>query len=227
MDFTPDILYKDMHLCLVNKPFGMLSQKDKSNELGINELLFNYLNKPNFWVMLQRLDRVAGGLMTLATSKRAGTAITQMQLDEEIAKTYYVICERAPLEKEGRLEQYIKKLNKANRSKIYEEEVKGSKSAVLEYKWIATVNDRSLIEVKPKTGRTHQIRAQMANMGCPVVGDKKYGKTIWLADKSICLFSQKIEFIHPITKARVTVQAPLPIEREIWADFKEEILKIS
>ena len=220
MNWEPEILYNDMHLVMVNKPYGMLSQKSQEGEDGVNELLNAHLGKPNFWVMLQRLDRVAGGLITIAKSKRAGAAMRQMQLDKQIEKTYLIICERAPLEPNGRLENYIKKVPKTTRYKVYDEDKKGSKQAILEYETVRTVGEKTLIKVKPITGRTHQIRAQMANIGCPVVGDKKYGKTQWLADKGICLFSQKISFEHPITKKQIDIEAPLPFEREVWSSFK-------
>ncbi|MGB0431382.1 MAG: RluA family pseudouridine synthase [Bacteroidia bacterium] len=220
MEWQPDIVFKEMHLTIVNKPFGMLAQKDVNNDLGVNELLFEHLKKPNFWMMLQRIDRVAGGLMTMATSKRAGNAMRLMQTEREISKTYYVITERSPLEPKGRLEQFIKKTPKTTRWKIYDEKVKNSKNAILEYETIAEINGRTLVRIKPITGRTHQIRAQMANIGCPVVGDKKYGKTKWLSDKSICLFSAGLQFKHPINKKELEITKPLPFDREVWGDFK-------
>ncbi|MBI1184287.1 hypothetical protein GC194_08440 [bacterium] len=227
MNWEPEIVYKDLYVCIVNKPFGLLSQKDKKGEEGVNELLFKYLNKPNFWVMLQRIDRMAGGLMSIATSKRMANAMRQMQIDQQISKTYYIITERKPHIDAGRMEQFIKKLPKVQRWKIFEEEVEGGKSAILEYEVLSHINGRSLIKVKPITGRTHQIRAQMANIGCPVVGDKKYGKTEWLSDMSICLFSQRIEFKHPLTGDEIAVEAKLPIDREGWTDFKEVILNLN
>lgn len=224
MKWEPEILYNDMHLVIVNKPFGMLSQKDSNEENGVNELLYEHLGKPNFWVMLQRLDRVAGGILTCAKSKRAGAAMRDMQLAKTIEKTYFIITEREPLELKARIENFIKKVPKTTRWKVYDEERKGAKKAILEYEAIKTVNDRALIKVKPITGRTHQIRSQMANIGCPVVGDKKYGKTSWLDDKSICLFSQKITFNHPITQEQISVEAKLPFERDVWKEFEGALI---
>lgn len=199
----------------------MLSQIDKKLEPGINELLFEYLGKPNFWVMLQRLDRMAGGLLTLATSKRAGNAMRAMQIARQIHKTYLAIIEGVPEPGEGRLDQFTKKMANAQKWRIYDEPVEGGKSAILDYKVLGTVSDRSLLAVTPITGRTHQIRAQMAYKGHPVVGDKKYGKTEWLTDYSLCLFSHRIQFEHPITKVPIEVTAPAPFDREVWSLFKE------
>jgi len=226
MDWNSHILYKDIHLTVINKPFGMLAQKDKNEELGVNELLFEHLGKPNFWMLLQRIDRVAGGLMSISTSKRVGNAMRELQLERKIEKTYYIITERIPELPEQRIEQFIKKLPRTTRWKVFDEKVTNSKSAILEYQLIESIDNKSLIKVKPITGRTHQIRSQMANIGCPVVGDKKYGKTKWLSDKCICLFSAGIAFEHPITKKRIEVNAPLPTDREVWSDFKEVISKL-
>ncbi|MFY0673292.1 MAG: RluA family pseudouridine synthase [Bacteroidia bacterium] len=226
MNWEEQIIYKDIHLMVVNKPFGMLAQKDKNEEKGVNELLFDYLGKPNFWLLLQRIDRVAGGLMSISKSRRVGNAMRELQLERKIEKTYYIITERVPEAPTGRIEQYIKKLPRTTRWKVFDEKVPNSKSAILEYQLIATINNRSLIKVKPITGRTHQIRSQMANIGCPVVGDKKYGKTKWLSDESICLFSAGVSFEHPISRKKIEVNAPLPVERAVWNDFKEVISKL-
>lgn len=213
------ILYKDMHFVIVNKPFLMLAQQDKNEEQGLSEELFAHLGQPNYWHPLQRIDRVAGGIMTIALSKRASAMMQEMQLKREIEKTYYIVTERCPDEKKGRLEQWIKRMGKSQRFRVFPEKVNGSKAAVLEYEVLEKLEERSLLRVKPITGRTHQIRVQMASIACPVVGDKKYGKTKWLEDRSICLFSKSIAFKHPLTKKQVVVEAPNPTEREVWSAF--------
>lgn len=219
VDWNEQILYKDIHLVVVNKPFGMLSQKDKQGEEGVNERLFEHLGKPNFWMMLQRIDRVAGGLMTLSISKRVAQAMSKLQSERAIRKTYYAITEKVPEVAEKRLEQYIRKLPNSQHWKVSDEPKKHSKTAVLEYKVIAENEGRALLKVQPITGRTHQIRAQLAHMGCTIVGDKKYGKTKWLDDKSIALYSAEIAFQHPITGKELHVKAPYPKDKEVWKDF--------
>jgi 23S rRNA pseudouridine1911/1915/1917 synthase len=109
----------------------------------------------------------------------------------------------------------------AQKWRMYDEPIEGGKSAILYYQVLGTINERSLLAVRPITGRTHQIRAQMAYKGHPVVGDKKYGKTEWLNDFSLCLFSHRIQFEHPITKAPVQVTAPAPFHRDVWSQFKD------
>jgi len=198
----------------------MLSQQDKNNEKGLSELLFEHLGKPNYWHLLQRIDRVAGGVMSIALSKRASLLMQEMQLKREIEKNYLIITERCPEEKTGRLEQFIKRQGQSQRFRVFNEKVKGSKPAILEYTVLEQKGERALLLVKPITGRTHQIRVQMASIGCTVVGDKKYGKTSWLEDRSICLFSKSVSFQHPITKKAVTVEAPYPSHREVWGDFE-------
>lgn len=217
------ILYKDIHLVIVNKPFTMLAQKDKKGEEGVNELLFEHLGKPNFWMMLQRIDRVAGGLMTMVVSKRVSQAMSKLQEERAIVKTYYAITEKAPKEPKGRLEQHIRRLPNSSNWKVSDDKRKNSKTAVLEYEQIAVEGDRCLLKVRPITGRTHQIRAQLTHIGCPIVGDKKYGKTSRLDDQSICLFSSSISFKHPITDKEVAVQAPFPVEKEVWSDFASHL----
>lgn len=219
MNWEEAILYKDMHFAVVNKPYLMLSQQDKNEEKGLSELLYEHLGKPNSWQLLQRLDRVAGGLMSIALSKRAGALMQEMQLKQEIEKTYLIITERAPDEEKGRLEQWIKRQGQSQRFRVSNEKVKGSKAAVLTYEVLEKKGERCLMMVKPITGRTHQIRVQMASIACPVVGDKKYGKTKWLADRSICLFSKSVSFQHPLTKKPIVVEAPAPTTREVWSGF--------
>lgn len=225
MKWEKAILYKDMHFAVVNKPYLMLSQQDKNNEQGLSELLFEHLGKPNSWHLLQRLDRVAGGVMSIALSKRASLAMQEMQLKREIEKTYLIITERCPEDKKGRIEQFIKRQGKSQRFRVFNEKVQGSKPAILEYEVLQQIGERALLRVKPITGRTHQIRVQMASIGCTVVGDKKYGKTAWLEDRSICLFSKSVSFQHPITGKATKVEAAYPSEREVWADFKPIVLE--
>ena len=227
IDWKALIIYKDIHLVIVNKPFTVLAQKDKKGEMGVNELLFEHLGKPNFWMMLQRIDRVAGGLMTMAVSKRMSQAMGKLQAERAIVKIYYAITEQAPKEASGRLEQHIRRLPNSSNWKVSVDKRKNSKTAVLEYEQIAQVGERCLLKLRPITGRTHQIRAQLAHMGCPIVGDKKYGKTTWLSDHSICLFSGSISFKHPITGKEVSVQAPFPVEREVWSDFSEHVESVN
>lgn len=220
MDWNARILFKDMYFVIVEKPFLMLSQADKKGEKGVNELLYEHLGKPNYWHLLQRVDRVAGGVMTITLSKRVALAMQQQQVDRSIEKTYLVVTEQTPDVPKARLEHYMKRVGGSQRFRVFAEKVPGAKSAILEYKVLQTREKRSLVEVKLITGRTHQIRAQLSSIGCTVVGDKKYGKTRWLDDHSICLFSKSVSFQHPLTGKKVTATAKYPTEREVWKDFE-------
>lgn len=151
----------------------------------------------SFLAMMQRLDRVAGGLMLFAKTHVAAQHLKVQFEQRQIRKTYLTVVEGVFENHEAQLLHYLKKMPGTTRVRAYDEKKKGSKEAVLSYKVINSEKGRSLLSIHPETGRMHQIRVQMAKVGHPIVGDKKYGKTKFLADKSIALFSKAIHFNHP------------------------------
>lgn len=134
-------------------------------------------------------------------------------------KTYLAIVEKRPPSVSGSLKHYLWKDAKANRVYWYDKEKKGSKLAELEYRLLNESGNNFLLEVRPLTGRSHQIRAQLAAIGCPIVGDTKYGSKIPLNDRSICLLAYKLKFDHPVKKQAVEITSPIP-ENKYWKRFE-------
>ena len=213
------ILYHKNGLFIVNKPFLMLSARDKEGQEGVNEWAFSYLREPKYWLQLQRVDRVAGGLISFAYSRRMGTAFQDMQAKRALRKTYLVIVEGQPDQESGTLKHYMRKVPQSMRQRAYDNPVSGSKPAELEYRVLQSKEGRSLLAVRLLTGRTHQIRCQLQRIGCTVVGDKKYGKTKALSDQSIALFSFRLEF--DLNGENHRIEADYPAERELWSAFEK------
>jgi 23S rRNA pseudouridine1911/1915/1917 synthase len=169
--------------------------------------------------LLHRLDRPTGGVLALAKTSKAAARISKEFQARKVQKTYYAITERAPDQPSGTLEHHMRRLNGKNIMRAYDKKVHASKPARLYYKVLKEKGGRPLIEVKPETGRKHQIRVQLASMRCTIVGDVKYGKTSFNPDKSICLLAGKLSFEHPTTKESVEFVAPWP-ETSPWLDFR-------
>jgi len=220
-----EILYEDNHLIAVNKPFGMLSQGDATGDKTVIDWVMEYIrvtyNKPgNVYVgLLHRLDRPTGGVILLAKTSKAASRMSIQFQERKPRKIYYAITERAPSRNEGNLKHYLKQLDRKNIIKAHDREVKGSKASSLSYRVLKMKGKKALLEVELKTGRKHQIRVQLASIGCTIVGDMKYGQTQFLPDKSIGLIAKELSFVHPTTKELIKIEAPLP-KKGIWADFR-------
>lgn len=219
-----DILYEDNHLIVVNKPFGMPSQGDATGDEHVFDWVKQYIkvtyNKPGnvYAALLHRLDRPTGGVIALAKTSKAATRVSKDFQQRKVKKVYFAITEKAPVQAEGTLVHYLKKLPDKNIMRAYRKEVQGSKIARLTYKTIRKRKGKALIEVHPETGRRHQIRVQLASMGCTIQGDVKYGETPFNPDKSICLFAKKLILTHPIKKEPLIIEAPWP-KASYWQDL--------
>ncbi|MCB0736015.1 MAG: RluA family pseudouridine synthase [Bacteroidetes bacterium] len=211
--------YENNWCLIVNKPFGVLSQKDQKGEEGVFEMVKTYLGEDHFVDMIQRLDRTTGGLMLFAKTPEAAKHFHHLQSNGQLQKTYLAVTENQPETEKGTLTNYLKKLHNPTRMRAFDEKVAGCKKAVLDFEVLAAKDEKALLKINPKTGRMHQIRVQLAKIGCPIVGDKKYGKTQFLADQSIALFSKGIEFQHPKKKETMRFEAEIP-EHEIFNLFK-------
>ena len=218
------VIYEDNHLIGVVKPFCMPAQGDISQDESVVDWVSRYLkekyDKPgNVYVgLLHRLDRPTGGVMILAKTSKAAARMSKLFQQREIEKTYWAITERIPQNDSGTLIHHLRKLGGKNIMKAFSKPVAHSKEAKLTYSTLTTEGNRALVEVKPHTGRRHQIRVQLAAMGCVIVGDVKYGKTQFNPDKSICLFAKSLQFTHPVKKEEVLLEADpssLPIWKEI------------
>ncbi len=221
----PEILYEDNHIIAVNKRSSDLSQGDRSGDTSLDGEVKKYIakkyNKPGdvFLGVVHRLDRPVSGVILYARTSKALSRLNEMFRTSEVKKVYLAIVKNRPPEDTGTISHYLKKNEKQNKTYVYDTEVKGSKKASLTYR-VAGRSDRYyLLEVILHSGRHHQIRAQLADIGCPVKGDLKYGFSRSNEDGGISLMARRLEFIHPVKKEKIIITAPFP-EGDIWQVFK-------
>ncbi|MCH5311684.1 MAG: RluA family pseudouridine synthase [Prevotella sp.] len=218
------VVYEDNHIIVVNKDSGEIVQGDKTGDTPLSDIVKAYIkekhNKPGnvFLGVVHRLDRPVAGLVVFAKTSKALSRLCDMFRTSDIHKTYWAITKDAPPHPEGRLEQWIVRNEKQNKSYVYNREAPNSKKAILDYKVIGHSDNYTLIEVHLLTGRHHQIRCQLAAMGCPIKGDLKYGAKRSNPDGSISLMSRHIEFVHPVSKENISLSAPLP-DNSLWTAF--------
>jgi 23S rRNA pseudouridine1911/1915/1917 synthase len=217
----PEILYEDNHIIAVNKRPSEIVQGDKTNDEPLSETIKNYIkqkyNKPGdvFIGVVHRIDRPVSGIVLFAKTSKALTRLNELFRTKNIQKTYWAVVKNQPKNPEGTLINYLVKNEKANKSFAYNEERKGALRSELSYKVITKTNNYFLLEVLPLTGRHHQIRVQLAHMGCSIKGDLKYGAERSNKDASIHLHARMIEFIHPIKKEKISIIAPPPKD-PVW-----------
>ena len=220
------VVYEDNHLIIVDKRPSEIVQGDKTGDEPLSERLKSYLkvkyNKPGnvFIGVTHRLDRPVSGLVVFAKTSKALSRLNAMFQTKEVKKTYWAIVTAAPPQEEGELMHYLVRNEKQNKSYAYDRERPESKRAILHYRLLAHSERYWLLEVDLQTGRHHQIRCQLAKMGCPIKGDLKYGAPRSNPDASICLHARQIRFIHPVSKEMINLTAPLP-DGNLWAAFKQ------
>lgn len=218
------VVYEDNHIIVVSKTSSEIVQGDKTGDTPLSETVKAYLKekyaKPGnvFIGVTHRLDRPVSGLVVFAKTSKALARLNEMFRDGDVKKTYWAIVKECPKETEGELVHYLVRNEKQNKSYAYDKEVKNSKKAILHYKLIGHSQNYYLLEVDLKTGRHHQIRCQLAKMGCPIKGDLKYGAQRSNPDGSICLHARTIKFIHPVSKEPIELTAPVP-EGNLWNGF--------
>lgn len=221
------VLYEDNHLLIVNKACGELVQVDKTGDTSLEDSLKLWLktkyNKPGnvFLGVTHRLDRPVTGVVVFAKTSKALPRLNEMFQKGEIHKTYWALVKNPPKQTEGVLENYLVRNEKQNKSYAYDVEKPDSKKAILHYKVIGKSDTYYLLEIDLKTGRHHQIRCQLAKMGCPIKGDLKYGFDRSNKDGGISLHARHIEFVHPVSKVLVDVTAPLPTHDPVWQFFEK------
>jgi 23S rRNA pseudouridine1911/1915/1917 synthase len=221
----PEILFEDNHLIAVNKRSSDLSQGDKTGDSSLDEEVKKYLaikyKKPGevFLGVVHRLDRPVCGVILYARTSKALTRLNEMFRTTQVKKTYLAIVRERPPEDLDTITHFLKKNEKQNKTYVYDNEVKGSKEASLTYRLAGHSDRYFLLEVELHSGRHHQIRAQLARIGCPIKGDLKYGFPRSNEDGSISLIARRIEFIHPVKKEKITITAPFP-NTDIWKAFK-------
>ena len=208
------VLYEDNHLIVAIKPAGVLSQSDGSNAPDMLTILKAYIKdkyqKPGevYLGLVHRLDRPVSGVMVFARTSKAASRLSEQIRTRRVEKIYRCVV-NGVLEGEGRLENFISKDEASNTVTVSDVEKPGFKASYLDYRALASKDGMTLVEVKLGTGRSHQIRAQMAHAGHPLIGDQKYGKKDERT-KDIALEAYKLSFEHPVKREFITFEAPVP-----------------
>ena len=225
-----EVIYEDNHIIIVNKQSGEIVQGDKTGDRPLSDIVKNYIKekyqKPGavFLGVAHRLDRPVSGLVVFARTSKALTRLNKMFAEGEVHKTYWAIVPSRQEEGGKRkeitdewhtLEHWLVRNEKQNKSYAYDHERPNAKKAILKYRALSHSDHYILLEVNLMTGRHHQIRCQLAAMGCPIKGDLKYGAPRSNPDGSISLMARRVEFIHPVSKAPIVVEAPVPNDN-LW-----------
>lgn len=223
-------LYEDNHIIIVSKRSGEIVQGDKTGDEPLSETVKQYIkekyHKPGnvFLGVVHRLDRPVWGLVVFAKTSKALTRLNKMFKEGQVHKTYWAITKNAPPAEEGVLTDWLVRNERKNKSYAHPQEVPNAKKAVLKYRVIAHSDRYHLIEVNLLTGRHHQIRCQLANMGCAIKGDLKYGAPRSNPDGSISLLARRITFVHPVSKENIVVEAPLPPNDKLWEALASAVI---
>lgn len=224
------VVYEDNHLIIVYKESGEIVQGDKTGDVPLSETVKQYIKekyqKPGnvFLGVVHRLDRPVSGLVIFARTSKSLSRLNEMFRKGDVHKTYWAITKEVPQTPQGRLEHWLVRNEQQNKSYAYDHEVPGAKRALLDYRVLAHSDRYHLIEIHLLTGRHHQIRCQLAAMGCPIKGDLKYGARRSNPDGSISLLSHEVQFVHPVSQQEIKLKSPLPDEA-LWRNLAESTEK--
>ncbi len=219
------ILYEDNHLIIINKLPSEIVQGDKTGDSPLSDSIKKYLiwkyNKPGeaFLGTVHRLDRPVSGALVYAKTSKALTRMNQQIKDGNLTKVYHAIVAKLPPKESDLLEHWLIKNEKQNKSYISNSKTSGAKLAKLKYKVLKSIDNYHLIEIELLTGRHHQIRVQLSEIGCIIKGDLKYGAPRSNKNASISLHARTISFIHPVSKLVISIFAPYPTD-DIWEKFE-------
>lgn len=228
MEINPNelqVLHEDNHVIVVNKRPSDIVQGDKTGDVTMPDQIKEFLrvkyNKPGniFCGVVHRLDRPTSGAVVFAKTSKSLTRLNEQFREKDTKKIYWAVVEKAPQSNTGHLENFLLKNEKQNKAYVHQKEVSGSKKAILDYRVVSQSDKYTLVEVVLHTGRHHQIRAQMAHIGCIIKGDLKYGAKRSNADGSIHLHARYLSFIHPTTKETIQITAPVP-DDSLWKWFE-------
>ena len=220
------VVYEDNHIIIVSKRAGILVQGDSTGDRTLTDAVKEYIkkkyDKPGdvFLHPVHRLDRPVSGLVIFARTSKGLERMMEVFRKREIQKTYWAVVRKKPVNEKGKLTHWLVKDEKRNVVTAHDTEVNGSQKAELYYKVLGTINKHYLLEVEPISGRPHQIRVQLASMGCPIRGDLKYGYDRPNADGSINLHARRLYFTHPIKKEPIICKAAVP-PIPFWEEFLE------
>jgi 23S rRNA pseudouridine1911/1915/1917 synthase len=223
-----EVIYEDNHIIAINKRSGMIVQSDPSGDMPMDEMVKLYIkekyNKPGavFCGIVHRIDRPVSGVVLFAKTSKAQERLNEMFKHREMNKTYWALVKNNPPKTQDTLIHYLIKDRTKNITKAFEKDGKDRLESELSYKVIGQTDSFKLLEVKPVTGRPHQIRVQLASIGCPIRGDRKYGFQRANPDLSINLHARKIEFIHPVKKEPISIEAPFP-PFSFWKEIEHSI----
>ena len=223
-----DVIYEDNHLIAVNKTCREIVQGDKTGDTPLSEMLKAWLKekyqKPGnvFVGVTHRLDRPVSGVVLFAKTSKALARMNEMFRTGSVKKTYWAIVKNQPPKEEDELVHWLTRNEKQNKSFAYDNERPNTKKAILHYKVIAHSDNYHLLEVDLKTGRHHQIRCQLAHIGCPIKGDLKYGFERSNRDGGISLHARSASFIHPVAKHPIDIIAPVP-QDNLWKSLTENL----
>lgn len=222
------VLYEDNHLIVVSKLPGEIVQGDKTGDTPLSEMVADYLvqkyQKPGraFVGVVHRLDRPVGGLVLFAKTSKALTRMNRLFSQGKVHKEYLAITCASPDPREGEINSSLLRIPKFNKSFVVPHGTEGAKEARLRYSVVAHSERYTLVRVRLLTGRHHQIRSQLASIGCPIKGDLKYGAPRSNPDKGISLLSYRISFQHPVSKETIDIYAPLPKD-SLWQSFQKAL----
>lgn len=225
------VLYEDNHLIIVNKQTGEIVQGDKTGDTPLSDIVKDWLkkkhNKPGnvYLGVVHRLDRPVSGVVLFAKTSKALPRLNKMFAEHiNVHKTYWAIVQNRPKEDKGTLTHWLTRQEKNNTAKAYDREVTGAKKAVLDYEVIASSDRYHLLEINLHTGRHHQIRCQLAKIGCPIKGDLKYGAPRNNPDGSISLHARNLTLEHPVSHESISVTAPVPEDR-LWMAISNAVVR--
>lgn len=227
MDQPLNVVFEDNHLLIVNKPAGVLVQGDETGDTPLVDIAKKYIekkyNKPGdaFLGVVHRLDRPVSGVVVFARTSKALERMNALFRNKETRKTYLAVLTGKPAKLHETLVHWLEKDEKKNKTTAYKRETPQGQRSELSYSIIGNHGNHYLAEVNPITGRSHQIRVQMASTGFPIAGDLKYGAETPLEDASIALHARRLEFIHPVKKEMMVVEAPLPATN-VWNPFRNK-----
>ncbi|QQR99178.1 MAG: RluA family pseudouridine synthase [Sphingobacteriales bacterium] len=225
------VLYEDNHIIAVNKKSGDIVQADITKDEPITEEIKRYIkekyDKPGavFLGVIHRIDRPVSGVVLFAKTSKALARMNVLFKNKKIEKTYWAVVKQKPQEEHGTLIHYHLKDEQRKKAKLFNKEVAHSKICELDYTLLMSSDNYHLLEIHPKTGRFHQIRAQLSKIGSPIKGDLKYNFDRPNADASIHLHARKIEFIHPVSEKKLEIIAPVPSENVVWQYFEKNLNK--
>jgi 23S rRNA pseudouridine1911/1915/1917 synthase len=223
-----EVLYEDNHIIVINKRTGDIVQGDKTGDKPLSEVISDFLsdkyNKPGkaFVGIVHRLDRPVSGVVLFAKTSKALMRMNAIVKERNIKKKYWAIVLQAPQKPEDRLINYLYKNEKQNKSYTTDENHVGALRSELSYKHIASSDKYHLLQVELHTGRHHQIRVQLSNIGCIIKGDVKYGAARTNPDGSICLHARNLSFEHPVSHEQINITAKVPNDN-LWRYFEETI----